>query len=154
MPTSLRRTDRKLIREGPAAPSDPEGPHSPSTSSSPKPSEKSQRYLAEYYPVAENHHRRKVQRRNWIVRSVAGRWRLTPRSPSSARVSMRKSALDMFLRRFITIGRLAVRWPDGRTKIYEGRPGPGGGGGVAQPRRRVAVAAKSQAVAWGSLYGW
>jgi cyclopropane-fatty-acyl-phospholipid synthase len=37
---------------------------------------------------------------------------------------MRKSALDMFLRRFITIGRLAVRWPDGRTKIYEGRPGP------------------------------
>ena len=60
----------------------------------------------------------------WIVRSVAGRWRLTPRSPSSARVSMRKSALDMFLRRFITIGRLAVRWPDGRTKIYEGRPGP------------------------------
>ena len=37
---------------------------------------------------------------------------------------MMKSALDMFLRRFITIGRLAVRWPNGRTKIYEGRPGP------------------------------
>jgi hypothetical protein len=35
-----------------------------------------------------------------------------------------KSALDMFLRRFITIGRLTVRWPDGRTKIYAGRPGP------------------------------
>ena len=37
---------------------------------------------------------------------------------------MMQSALDMFLRRFITIGRLAVRWPDGRTKIYAGRPGP------------------------------
>lgn len=35
-----------------------------------------------------------------------------------------KSALDMLLRRFITIGRLAVRWPDGTTKIYAGRPGP------------------------------
>jgi cyclopropane-fatty-acyl-phospholipid synthase len=39
-------------------------------------------------------------------------------------VSMMQSALDMFLRGFITIGRLAVRWPDGRTKIYSGRPGP------------------------------
>ena len=26
---------------------------------------------------------------------------------------MMKSAPDMFLRRFLTIGRLAVRWPDG-----------------------------------------
>jgi hypothetical protein len=26
---------------------------------------------------------------------------------------MMKSALDMFLRRFLTIGRLAVRWPEG-----------------------------------------
>ena len=43
---------------------------------------------------------------------------------SSARVSMMKSALDMFLRRFLTIGRLAVRWPDGRTTIYAGRSGP------------------------------
>jgi len=37
---------------------------------------------------------------------------------------MMQSALDMFLRRFITIGRLAVRWPNGRTQIYAGRPGP------------------------------
>jgi cyclopropane-fatty-acyl-phospholipid synthase len=33
----------------------------------------------------------------------------------------------MFLRRFITVGRLAVRWPDGRTQIYAGRPGPEAG---------------------------
>jgi cyclopropane-fatty-acyl-phospholipid synthase len=37
---------------------------------------------------------------------------------------MMQSALDMFLRRFITVGRLTVRWPDGRTEIYAGRPGP------------------------------
>jgi cyclopropane-fatty-acyl-phospholipid synthase len=35
-----------------------------------------------------------------------------------------QSALDMFLRRFITVGRLTVRWPDGRTQVYAGRPGP------------------------------
>jgi hypothetical protein len=37
---------------------------------------------------------------------------------------MMQSALDMFLRRFITVGRLVVRWPDGRTQVYAGRPGP------------------------------
>src|SRR3984893_3066570 len=37
---------------------------------------------------------------------------------------MMQSALDMFLRRFITVGRLKVGWPDGRTQIYAGRPGP------------------------------
>ena len=37
---------------------------------------------------------------------------------------MMEFALDMFLRRFITVGQLAVRWPDGRTQIYAGRPGP------------------------------
>jgi hypothetical protein len=40
---------------------------------------------------------------------------------------MMQSALDMFLRRFITVGRLKVRWPDGRTQIYAGRPGPEAG---------------------------
>jgi len=38
-----------------------------------------------------------------------------------------QSALDMFLRRFITVGRLTVRWPDGTTQIYAGRPGPEAG---------------------------
>ena len=38
-----------------------------------------------------------------------------------------QSALDMFLRRFIIVGRLTVRWPDGRTQIYAGRPGPEAG---------------------------
>jgi cyclopropane-fatty-acyl-phospholipid synthase len=37
---------------------------------------------------------------------------------------MMQSALDMFLRRFITVGRLVVRWPDGTTQTYSGRPGP------------------------------
>jgi cyclopropane-fatty-acyl-phospholipid synthase len=37
---------------------------------------------------------------------------------------MMQSALDMFLRRFIAVGRLVVRWPHGRTQIYSGRPGP------------------------------
>ena len=35
-----------------------------------------------------------------------------------------QSALDLFLRRFINVGRLTVHWPDGRTRIYAGRPGP------------------------------
>src|SRR6202046_1693644 len=39
-------------------------------------------------------------------------------------VRMMQSALDMFLRRFITVGRLMGRWPDGRTQTYSGRPGP------------------------------
>jgi len=47
-----------------------------------------------------------------------------------------QSALDMFLRRFITVGRLTVRWPDGRTRIYAGRPGPEAGV-VLRDRRTV-----------------
>lgn len=43
---------------------------------------------------------------------------------------MMQSALDLFLRRFITVGRLTVRWPDGRTRIYAGRPGSGAEAGV------------------------
>jgi cyclopropane-fatty-acyl-phospholipid synthase len=39
-------------------------------------------------------------------------------------VGMMQSALDLFLRRFVTVGRLTVHWPDGRTRIYAGRPGP------------------------------
>src|SRR3984957_3578647 len=37
---------------------------------------------------------------------------------------MMQSALDTFLRQFITVGRLTVRWPDGRTQTYTGQPGP------------------------------
>jgi cyclopropane-fatty-acyl-phospholipid synthase len=47
-------------------------------------------------------------------------------------VGMMQSALDLFLRRFITVGRLTVHWPDGRTRIYAGRPGSG-------PETRVAL---------------
>ena len=47
-----------------------------------------------------------------------------------------QSALDMFLERFITVGRLTVRWPDGRTQIYAGRPGPEAGV-ILRDRRTV-----------------
>ena len=40
---------------------------------------------------------------------------------------MMQSALDTFVRQFITVGRLTVRWPDGRTQIDAGRPGPEAG---------------------------
>ncbi len=40
-------------------------------------------------------------------------------------------ALELFLRRFITIGRLSVRWPDGRTRTYTGVPGSGPEAGIA-----------------------
>ncbi len=32
--------------------------------------------------------------------------------------------LDTFLRRFIVVGRLTLRWPDGRSSTYAGAPGP------------------------------
>lgn len=35
--------------------------------------------------------------------------------------------LDRLLRRFVVVGRLDVRWPDGATATYEGRAGPAGG---------------------------
>ncbi len=38
-----------------------------------------------------------------------------------------QAALDAILRRFVTIGRLTVRWPDGRLESYSGRPGPEAG---------------------------
>jgi cyclopropane-fatty-acyl-phospholipid synthase len=82
--------------------------------------------------VAENYHRYKFERRNRSHQiPSSSRYRLTILSPSfgesSARVRMMQSALDMILRRFITVGRLTVRWPDGRTQIYAGRPGPEAG---------------------------
>jgi cyclopropane-fatty-acyl-phospholipid synthase len=36
-----------------------------------------------------------------------------------------QAALDAILRRFITLGRLTVRWPDGRLMTYSGPPGSG-----------------------------
>jgi cyclopropane-fatty-acyl-phospholipid synthase len=36
-----------------------------------------------------------------------------------------QAALDAILRRFITLGRLTVRWPDGRMTEYAGPPGSG-----------------------------
>ncbi|HUN41298.1 MAG TPA: cyclopropane-fatty-acyl-phospholipid synthase family protein [Acetobacteraceae bacterium] len=38
-----------------------------------------------------------------------------------------QAILDAILKRFITIGRLTVRWPDGRLNTYAGRPGLEGG---------------------------
>ncbi|MEA2769076.1 MAG: cyclopropane-fatty-acyl-phospholipid synthase [Acetobacteraceae bacterium] len=36
-----------------------------------------------------------------------------------------QSALDLFLRRFIKVGRLTVRWPDGSSQTYAGPPASG-----------------------------
>lgn len=44
---------------------------------------------------------------------------------------MMQWALDLFLRRFITIGRLSVRSPDGRTRTCAGLPGSGAEASIA-----------------------
>src|SRR3984957_18563618 len=38
-----------------------------------------------------------------------------------------RTVLDGVLRRFITTGRLSVRWPDGQSSVYSGADGPSGG---------------------------
>src|SRR3954452_1758470 len=38
-----------------------------------------------------------------------------------------QTALDGILRRFISTGRLSVRWPDGHTSLYSGSEGPAAG---------------------------
>jgi cyclopropane-fatty-acyl-phospholipid synthase len=48
-----------------------------------------------------------------------------------------QSALDLFLRRFVTVGRLTVRWPDGNTQTYAGPPGSGPETEVALRDRRT-----------------
>ena len=35
-----------------------------------------------------------------------------------------RTILDVLLRRFIVLGRLTIRWPDGRITTYTGEPGP------------------------------
>jgi cyclopropane-fatty-acyl-phospholipid synthase len=50
---------------------------------------------------------------------------------------MMQSALDLFLRRFVMVGRLTVHWPDGRTRIYAGAPGSGPEARVALRDRRT-----------------
>jgi cyclopropane-fatty-acyl-phospholipid synthase len=41
------------------------------------------------------------------------------------RIGAMQAALDAVLRRSITLGRLTVRWPDGRATVYAGPPGSG-----------------------------
>src|SRR5262249_40105878 len=41
-----------------------------------------------------------------------------------------QAALDAILRRFITLGRLTVRWPDGRLTTYAGPSGSGPEAGI------------------------
>jgi cyclopropane-fatty-acyl-phospholipid synthase len=38
-----------------------------------------------------------------------------------------RSALDVFLKRFVSIGRLTVQWPDGQVQTYSGGAGPEAG---------------------------
>ncbi len=42
-----------------------------------------------------------------------------------------QAALHAILRRFVTSGRLAVRWPDGRVTVYAGPPGSGAEAAIA-----------------------
>ena len=35
-----------------------------------------------------------------------------------------RAVFDCLLRRFIALGRLTVRWPDGELSTYSGEPGP------------------------------
>jgi cyclopropane-fatty-acyl-phospholipid synthase len=48
-----------------------------------------------------------------------------------------QSALDLFFRRFVTIGRLTVCWPDGRTRTYAGPPGSGAEAAMALRDRQT-----------------
>jgi hypothetical protein len=48
-----------------------------------------------------------------------------------------QSALDLFLRRFITVGRLTVEWPVRRTQTYAGPTGSGPEARVALRDRRT-----------------
>ena len=59
---------------------------------------------------------------------------------------MMQSAMDLFLRRFVTVGRLTVHWPDGRTRIYGGAPGSG-------PEARVALRDRRTCGDWRSTLG-
>jgi cyclopropane-fatty-acyl-phospholipid synthase len=62
-----------------------------------------------------------------------------------------QAALDAILRRFITIGRLTVRWPDGRLDSYAGRPGPEAGI-TLHTRRAVRRLVLNPALAVGESY--
>jgi cyclopropane-fatty-acyl-phospholipid synthase len=52
-----------------------------------------------------------------------------------------RTVLDGILRRFITAGRLSVRWPDGESSVYSGADGPSGGIALHTPAavRRLVV---------------
>jgi len=64
-----------------------------------------------------------------------------------------QSALDLFLRRFVTIGRLTVCWPDGRTRIYAGPPGSGAEAAMAlRDRQTVRRLALNPELAVGEAY--
>jgi cyclopropane-fatty-acyl-phospholipid synthase len=64
-----------------------------------------------------------------------------------------RSALDLFLRRFITVGRLTVQWPDGEIKTYvgAGRSGPEAGV-VLRDRRTVRRLVLNPEMAVGEAY--
>jgi hypothetical protein len=64
-----------------------------------------------------------------------------------------RSALDLFLRRFITVGRLTVQWPDGEIKTYvgSGRSGPEAGV-VLRDRRTVRRLVLNPEMAVGEAY--
>jgi cyclopropane-fatty-acyl-phospholipid synthase len=62
-----------------------------------------------------------------------------------------QKALDTILRQFIAIGRLTVRWPDGRLQTYAGKPGPEAGISLLT-RRAVRRLVLNPALAVGECY--
>ena len=62
-----------------------------------------------------------------------------------------QAILHAILTRFITIGRLTVRWPDGRLQSYAGRPGPEAGI-VIHTRRAIRRLLANPALAVGECY--
>ena len=61
--------------------------------------------------------------------------------------------LDAILRRFVTLGRLTVRWPDGRLTTYAGPPGSGPEAGVAiRDRSTIRRLVLNPLLAFGEAY--
>ena len=82
--------------------------------------------------------------------SEAGGRRLPPRAPAIAD-RMLQAALDGLIRRFMTIGSLSVRYPDGSDSIHRGAPGPVIGF-EAKSWRAVRRMVMNPALAFGELF--
>src|SRR3979411_1636754 len=62
-----------------------------------------------------------------------------------------QTALDRLLRRFIGVGRLSVRWPDGHLSLYSGDDGPSAGI-VIRTKSAVRALVLNPGLAFGEAY--